>query len=99
MAPLALLNLKWCECNLNWSMSYVTVFEQNCTYLHFFFRKPESEEVCVEINGCLEYEPQVLSARAMEILDIALTIRVPQNKYKLEYKYKWSRQLNLCKQI
>ncbi|CAG9766861.1 unnamed protein product [Ceutorhynchus assimilis] len=62
-------------------------------------KKPETEEVCVEINGCLEYQPQVLSDRAMEILDIALTSREPKNKYKLEYKYKWSRQLNLCQNI
>ncbi|XP_066140883.1 D-beta-hydroxybutyrate dehydrogenase, mitochondrial [Euwallacea fornicatus] len=60
-------------------------------------RKPDSEEVCLEINECLEYQPQVLSRPALEILDIAVTTREPRDRYTLEYKYKWSRQLNLCK--
>lgn len=62
-------------------------------------KKPEVEEVSVEINDCPEYQPVVLSARALEIMDVALTTRSPKNNYTLEYKHRWSRQLNLWKLV
>lgn len=62
-------------------------------------KKPEVEEVSVDINDSPEYQPVVFSPRALEIIDIALTTRMPKNNYTLEYKYRWSRQLNLWKLV
>ncbi|XP_076273198.1 D-beta-hydroxybutyrate dehydrogenase, mitochondrial [Rhynchophorus ferrugineus] len=55
----------------------------------------DNEQISVEINSGVEFQPLVLSPRALEIVDMAVTSRVPKNNYTLEYKYKWSRQLNL----
>ncbi|XP_050299209.1 D-beta-hydroxybutyrate dehydrogenase, mitochondrial [Anthonomus grandis grandis] len=63
-------------------------------------KKIDADKVCVEINGGVEFQPHVLSARALEIVDQALTIKEPRNSYKLEYKYnKWMYPLQIFKRI
>ncbi|XP_060532190.1 D-beta-hydroxybutyrate dehydrogenase, mitochondrial [Cylas formicarius] len=60
-------------------------------------KRADSDDVSVDINGSMDYQPIVLSERALEILDVALTTKDPRNNYTLEYKYRWSKPLNLWK--
>ncbi|CAG9856097.1 unnamed protein product [Phyllotreta striolata] len=46
----------------------------------------EQPETSVDISGHLEFQPVVLSARALRMLDIALTTRNPKANYNLEDK-------------
>lgn len=62
-------------------------------------KNTNQEETSVDINNGTEFQPLVLSPRALEIVDVALTSAVPKTNYTLEYKYKWSRQLNLWRLI
>ncbi|KAL1489944.1 hypothetical protein ABEB36_013868 [Hypothenemus hampei] len=59
----------------------------------------DRQEIRVEIEQHLDFQPKVLSESALDTLDIALTARCPKQHYNLEFKYKWPRQFNLCKRL
>ncbi|ERL93822.1 D-beta-hydroxybutyrate dehydrogenase, mitochondrial [Dendroctonus ponderosae] len=64
-----------------------------------FIKNPETDDVCITINGLLNYQPRVLTERALDILDIALIAKEPKSHYKLKCTYKWWHRLPLMSYI
>ncbi|KAJ8937397.1 hypothetical protein NQ318_015749 [Aromia moschata] len=58
--------------------------------------KQKQLETSVEIGGCLEYQPVLLTPRALEILDVAITARSPKTNYTLQEKL-WAKPLQLLR--
>nr|XP_023030116.1 D-beta-hydroxybutyrate dehydrogenase, mitochondrial [Leptinotarsa decemlineata]XP_023030117.1 D-beta-hydroxybutyrate dehydrogenase, mitochondrial [Leptinotarsa decemlineata] len=56
----------------------------------------DQQETSVEITGCMDYQPVVLSKRALDILDIAITTRNPKPNYSLEEKL-WCKPFEIFK--
>ncbi|CAH1159727.1 unnamed protein product [Phaedon cochleariae] len=58
--------------------------------------KQGQEDTTVEMTGCMNYQPVVLSSRALHILDVALTSRKPKDNYSLEEK-PWCKPFEILK--
>ncbi|XP_018571583.1 D-beta-hydroxybutyrate dehydrogenase, mitochondrial [Anoplophora glabripennis] len=56
----------------------------------------QDQETSVEIGGTLEYQPLVLSNRALQTLDIAITTRFPKTNYDLQDKI-WCKPFHILK--
>lgn len=67
--------------------------------LILFFRKDAQQEASfVEMSGSVEYQPIILSTKALQTLDMALTTKNPKANYSLEEK-QWTKPLELLKII
>ncbi|VEN63112.1 unnamed protein product [Callosobruchus maculatus] len=56
----------------------------------------EGKETSVDMSGVMEYQPTVLSKRALHILDVAITTRKPKCSYSLEEKM-WCKPFEILK--
>lgn len=68
------------------------------TFIWCCYSKQGEQETSVEIGGTLEYQPLVLSDRALQILDIAITARSPKPNYDLQDKV-WCKPLHMLKVV
>lgn len=67
-------------------------------YILFFRKDAQQEASFVEMSGSVDYQPIILSTKALQTLDMALTTRNPKANYSLEEK-QWTKPLELLKII
>ncbi|RZB40930.1 D-beta-hydroxybutyrate dehydrogenase, mitochondrial [Asbolus verrucosus] len=61
--------------------------------------KEERGDISVDISGCIEYQPVILTTNSLRILDMAVTTRMPNDNYNLAPKSHWFKPLNLIKSV
>jgi NAD(P)-dependent dehydrogenase (short-subunit alcohol dehydrogenase family) len=63
------------------------------------YRKEERSDISVDISGCIEYQPLVLTECALRVLDVAITAGAPCNVYSLAPKGHWANPVSFFKSL
>ncbi|KAJ3631666.1 hypothetical protein MTP99_012782 [Tenebrio molitor] len=61
--------------------------------------KEERSDISVDISGCIEYQPLVLTECALRVLDVAITAGAPCNVYSLAPKGHWANPVSFFKSL
>ncbi|XP_044255289.1 D-beta-hydroxybutyrate dehydrogenase, mitochondrial [Tribolium madens] len=59
--------------------------------------KEERGDISVDMSGCIEYQPILLTPHSLRVVDVAVTAGTPNNCYDLAPKGHWTKPINFIK--